>query len=51
MTVTNEIDWKIHESLTKYIYETLCNDYNINIEGYLFEMSSDNLHAMSPNLL
>lgn len=34
MNVTNEIDWKSYESLTKYIYETLRKDYNINIEGY-----------------
>ncbi|MCD0456283.1 restriction endonuclease [Chryseobacterium sp. LC2016-27] len=34
MNVTNEIDWKIYESLTKYIYETLRKDYKINIESY-----------------
>ncbi|UMQ41568.1 restriction endonuclease [Chryseobacterium sp. Y16C] len=34
MNSINEIDWKIYESLTKYIYETLRKDYKINIEGY-----------------
>jgi len=28
------LDWKIYESLTKYIYETLRKDYKINIEGH-----------------
>lgn len=30
----NSLDWKIYESLTKYIYETLRKEYNINIEGH-----------------
>jgi len=34
MDEQNNLDWKIYESLTKYIYETLRKEYNINIEGY-----------------
>lgn len=34
MDEQNNLDWKIYESLTKYIYETLRKEYNIHIEGY-----------------
>lgn len=30
----NKLDWKTYEFITKYIYETLGQKYNINIEGY-----------------
>ncbi|WP_316635981.1 restriction endonuclease [uncultured Flavobacterium sp.] len=30
----NKLDWEKYELITKYIYETLGQDYNINIEGY-----------------
>lgn len=30
----NKLDWKRYEFITKYIYETLGRQYNINIEGY-----------------
>lgn len=30
----NTLNWKTYESITKYIYETLRKDYNINIEGH-----------------
>lgn len=30
----NQLDWEKYEFITKYIYETLGQDYNINIEGY-----------------
>ncbi|WP_337965555.1 restriction endonuclease [uncultured Flavobacterium sp.] len=30
----NKLDWKTYEFITKYIYETLGKEYNINIEGY-----------------
>lgn len=30
----NRLDWKTYEFITKYIYETLGQKYNINIEGY-----------------
>jgi len=30
----SKIDWKTYEFITKYIYETLGQKYNINIEGY-----------------
>lgn len=29
-----ELDWKTYEFVTKYIYETLGQEYKINIEGY-----------------
>lgn len=34
MVEMGNLDWRIYESLTKYIYETLRKDYKINIEGY-----------------
>ncbi|MFP9117702.1 restriction endonuclease [Flavobacterium sp. RNTU_13] len=34
MKVRNKLDWKQYEFITKYIYETLGQGYNINIEGY-----------------
>lgn len=30
----NKLDWQTYELITKYIYETLGQQYNINIEGY-----------------
>lgn len=30
----NKLDWQTYEFVTKYIYETLGQQYNINIEGY-----------------
>lgn len=30
----NTLDWKIYESVTKYIYETLGKDYGVTIVGY-----------------
>ncbi len=30
----NTLNWKTYESITKYIYETLREEFNINIEGY-----------------
>jgi hypothetical protein len=30
----NKLDWQTYEFITKYIYETLGQQYNINIEGY-----------------
>lgn len=30
----NKLDWKKYEFITKYIYETLGQEYNINVEGY-----------------
>lgn len=30
----NKLNWKTYEFITKYIYETLGKEYNINIEGY-----------------
>jgi len=30
----NTLDWKIYESITKYIYETLGKDYGVTIVGY-----------------
>lgn len=29
-----ELDWRKYESVTKYIYETLGQEYQIHIEGY-----------------
>lgn len=34
MEQRNILNWKTYESVTKYIYETLRKDFNINIEGY-----------------
>lgn len=34
MESQNKLDWKQYEFITKYIYETLGQGYNINIEGY-----------------
>lgn len=34
MDQKNNLDWKKYENITKYIYETLRRDYQINIEGY-----------------
>ncbi|MBS7788055.1 restriction endonuclease [Flavobacterium sp. CYK-55] len=30
----NALDWKIYESITKYIYETLGKEFGVTIEGY-----------------
>lgn len=30
----NNLDWKIYESITKYIYETLGKEFGVTIEGY-----------------
>lgn len=34
MEQKNNLDWKLYEDITKYIYETLGKQYNITIEGY-----------------
>lgn len=34
MSVTNKLDWKIYESITKYIYETLGRQSGVTIKGY-----------------
>ncbi|WP_185205015.1 restriction endonuclease [Chryseobacterium sp. C3] len=34
MDELNSLDWKIYESLTKYIYDTLKKEYHIPVEGY-----------------
>lgn len=34
MSITNTLDWKIYESITKYIYETLGMQSGITIKGY-----------------
>ncbi|MCI3938591.1 restriction endonuclease [Chryseobacterium aahli] len=34
MEEKNNLDWKLYEDITKYIYETLGKQYNITIEGY-----------------
>lgn len=30
----NNLDWKIYESVTNYIYETLGKNYGVTIVGY-----------------
>jgi Restriction endonuclease len=34
MTQEKNLDWKIYESITKYIYETLGKEFGIKIKGY-----------------
>ncbi|MGE8512806.1 MAG: restriction endonuclease [Chryseobacterium culicis] len=34
MNEQNSLDWKKYESITKYIYQTLGQEYNIHIEGH-----------------
>lgn len=34
MNETNKLDWKIYESITKYIYETLGNQSGVTVKGY-----------------
>jgi hypothetical protein len=34
MAKINNLDWKIYESITKYIYETLGNEPGVKIEGW-----------------
>lgn len=34
MSKMNALDWKIYESITKYIYETLGKEFGVTIEGY-----------------
>lgn len=34
MEEKNNLDWKLYEDITKFIYETLGKKYNVHIEGY-----------------
>ncbi len=34
MVKKNNLDWKTYEAITKYIYETLGNEYGVKIEGF-----------------
>jgi len=34
MEQRNTLNWKTYESLTKYIFESLRNEFSVNIEGY-----------------
>lgn len=34
MRETNKLDWKIYESITKYIYETLGHQAGVTVKGY-----------------
>jgi restriction endonuclease len=34
MRETNKLDWKIYESITKYIYETLGHQSGVTVKGY-----------------
>ncbi len=34
MTQDKNLDWKIYESITKYIYETLGKEFGVKIKGY-----------------
>lgn len=34
MSITNSLDWKKYESITKYIYETLGKQSGVTIKGY-----------------
>ena len=34
MSISNNLDWKTYESITKYIYETLEKQSGVTIKGY-----------------